>query len=98
MADDARERWGRISALLDAALARPPEERGAFVRAIEDPALRRELARLLEASERADADERLATGAAADSPGADHGAAGAEALVRAAVADRYRIERELGRG
>src|SRR5688572_10139978 len=94
---DPRERWARVSALLDAALELPPGEQATFVRSIEDPALHDEVARLLAACARAENDEGLATGgAAALSPGEAHGMTSdaPDALlnsVREAVAGRYAI-------
>jgi Tol biopolymer transport system component len=102
---DPRERWARVSALLDAALETPPDARAAYVRSIGDPALRDEVERLLAACGRAESEPELATGgaAAALSPGEGNDARSdtAESLlgrVREAVASRYVIERELGRG
>jgi Tol biopolymer transport system component len=102
---DPRDRWRRVSALLDAALEMPPDERTTFVRSIEEPALRDEVARLLAACGRAEGGDGLATGGAAAAL-TPHGSTRTSSdtgdsllqRVRAAVAGRYGIERELGRG
>jgi len=49
------ERWKQVDRLLDAALARPPDERDAFLRqtCVDDEALEREVRSLLAAREQA---------------------------------------------
>lgn len=105
-APDPRERWARVSALLDAALETPSESRQAFVSSIGDPAVRDEVARLLAACAQVESAHEMPTGGAAaalarqdarDRTGDDD----SDALlhrVREAVAGRYAVERELGRG
>jgi serine/threonine protein kinase/Tol biopolymer transport system component len=103
---DARERWSRVSALLDAALELPTADRAAFVGAIHDADLREEVARLLAACARAEeGGVRLVTGGAASMlspPDADTAmnddTGSLLRRVKAAVAGRYDVEREIGRG
>jgi serine/threonine protein kinase len=86
------ERWARIEALFDAALALPEPERAPFLeREAEDAELRGEVDSLLGADRTADAliEELVGSGAGA-------------ALAQASLAGRrlgpYRLVRELGRG
>ena len=50
------ERWKHVDSLLEAALARPPDKRDAFLRqtCVDDDALEREIRSLLAAHEQAD--------------------------------------------
>jgi serine/threonine-protein kinase len=86
------ERWRAVDAVLQGALERPPAARGAFLAeaCADDPALRAEVESLLGAG----ADP----GFLASTPG---GAAPGPAPIGRllpAVAERYAVERELGRG
>jgi TolB-like protein/Tfp pilus assembly protein PilF len=110
--DPTSKRWRAIQRLVDAALDLSTGERPAFlVQACEgDAALYESAARLLDACERAEAGGPLA-GRAAElaepiltelaaydaARGAERRGA-VEATLRAALADRYTITRELGRG
>ena len=108
------ERWRAVKAILQAAVARPAPDRAAFVAAAcdGDVALRAEVEALLAGPDTGEAPLELiapqavaaalaiAAGAAAgDAVMADAGADAADAArVAEALADRYAIERELGRG
>src|SRR5688572_9902483 len=105
------ERWRAVDAVLRGALARTPEERSAYLaRACgSDAALRREVESLLAAGETGGTAEGLSIPALAV-PGA--GRAGGDATpgppaaeaasllapLAAALAGRYAVEREVGRG
>jgi serine/threonine protein kinase/tetratricopeptide (TPR) repeat protein len=109
----ASENWSHVRALVEETLTLPGEARPAFLKAScgDDDALRRRVERLAAACERADeswgflahpagelAAPLLAAGA---DPLAERRLAGmVEGFARltAALADRYRIERELGAG
>ncbi len=85
-----------VEALFKAALARPPEVRRAFLAdAAVDPAVRAEVASLLEAHERRGRLDSLMDQTA---PDRDDSPAGITSRVRAALGDRYVVDRELGRG
>ena len=91
------QRWGAVDAILHAALTREPTRRDAFVAEAcgDDVELRREVASLLAAHDRA--------GDFLDRPAAEvlvSGSAPASLTERlaSALAGRYRIEREVGRG
>lgn len=100
------ERWRTLQQVVDEALDLEPAERLPFLdRALaDDPALRGEAQQLLEACERANRAAGLLAGSAgefaapllAGSPAA-RGTDLREALVRA-LAGRYEVQRELGRG
>ena len=84
-------RWGRIQELFDSALELPPEERAAYVReSADDTPLRAEVLDLLEAHESHGRLDRIAGRLGTASVVAAH--------LPAVVADRYSIQRELGRG
>ncbi len=100
MAPYDRPTWARISALMDAALDRPPHERAVFLEAAcaGDDALRAEVAALLAAADEAPA---FLDGQAADlvagvlpEPDADH----PDAADVGARIGPYRLIRLLGRG
>jgi serine/threonine-protein kinase len=106
-------RWQEIQRLVDGALDRPPESRGEYLDAAcaGDAVLRESAARLVDACEqaaRADgvlaapasalAAPMLADLAARDAVHADEQRAALAEALRAAVAGRYAVERELGRG
>ena len=92
--------WERVQALFASALEQPPERRAAYVAAaVEDPDVRREVLALLLAHEERGRFDRVADDL--------HGLGPAAASVplanlvdrlRTALAGRYTIERELGRG
>jgi serine/threonine protein kinase/Flp pilus assembly protein TadD len=89
------ERWRRLAPLLDAALDLPPEQRDAFVSVASagDPALRADLERLLAESARADTLLDRAAG--------ERFALLLEEAIQElsdALADRYVVRREIGRG
>jgi TolB-like protein len=100
------ERWREVTRVVDAALELPPEARAAWVEQAcsGDAELRGEVERLLSACERAEgfldepaqayAAPLLAELAALDAPGPD----GVPAPLADALAGRYTLERELGRG
>jgi TolB-like protein len=100
------ERWLQVTRVVDAALELPPEARAACVEQAcsGDADLRGEVERLLAACERAGgfleepaqayAAPLLAELAALDAPGPD----GVPAPLAAALAGRYTLQRELGRG
>jgi len=109
--DAAASRWGEVSRVVDGALELPPAERPAYVaRACAGNAdLQREVERFLRAYERVEGP--TATGFLAEPAHAFAApvvadvasrAAGADAAVparlAAALAGRYEVERELGRG
>src|SRR5215207_6069669 len=102
-------RWNAVSAVVDAALELPPEERAGYVaRACgEDAELRAEVEQLLRACEQAERSDRFM----AEPAGAfaapmiadlDVRVAAAEtkglAAIAAALSGQYTVERELGRG
>ncbi len=88
-------RWAHIGELFDGALARPREERGEWLAHAcpDDEAIREEVLRLLDAHQHSSG--ILDGPAPADVTGAPRDLA---ARVRELLADRYVIERELGRG
>jgi serine/threonine-protein kinase len=108
------ERWQAVKAILQAALARPAPDRATFVAAAcdGDVALRAEVEALLAGPDTGEAPldflappavaaaiASAAGAAAGDAVMADAGADAADAArVAEALADRYAIERELGRG
>ena len=107
------DRWREIQQAVDGALDLPPESRAAYLDAAcgADAELRASVARLLDACERAErADGLLAAPASAFAAPmladlAEHDAAMAASrraaqldALRDALAGRYTIERELGRG
>ncbi len=109
----AAERWRTVQQLVDAALDLPPPERTAYLRqaCATDPTLLDEAARLLAACERAARAPGLLAGSAANfaaplltaADGAEvhppePGAAVPPASLATALAGRYTVERELGRG
>jgi serine/threonine-protein kinase len=88
------ERWREVEAILRAALARPPEARAAFVSAAcrGDANLRHEVEELLAVR---------TEGFLANSPGSAFAAAADVAIytrLSAALAGRYVLDREVGRG
>jgi serine/threonine-protein kinase len=88
-------RWARVEALFDGALDRPATERRAWLAAEcgGDESLRAEVARMLDAHERA--------GGILDSappPAPDPDPAETARRLAAAFAGRFELERELGRG
>ena len=102
-------RWHAVSAVVDAALELPPEERAGYVAqaCAGDAELRAEVEQLLRACESADRSDRFM----AEPAGAfaapviadlDVRVAAAEsrgmAAIAAALSERYTVERELGRG
>src|SRR5688572_10787155 len=106
-------RWQEIQRLVDGALDRPPDKRAHYLDAASggDAALRESAARLVEACEqaaRADgvlaapasalAAPMLADLAARDAIHTNERRAALVDALRAAVAGRYAVERELGRG
>ncbi|HEX9610522.1 MAG TPA: hypothetical protein VF978_01455, partial [Gemmatimonadales bacterium] len=95
MSDD---RWERIQALFASASELPPAQRAAYLnQATDDASLRAEVQSLLAAGE---GTGRLDSIAAHLGSPADVAAATSDPWSRlhAALRDRYRIERELGRG
>lgn len=91
------EQWRRVNDLYHAALDLPPERRSGFVidRASDDGTVARELQRLLEI----DPDRTAAVDRAAVPEGHFGQFFGAPILLNGdRIADRYRIERELGAG
>jgi eukaryotic-like serine/threonine-protein kinase len=106
------DRWPEVNRAVDAALELPPEERAAFIdrACVADTELRRQVERLLAACERV---ERSGTFLATSGPAfaapviadlsaqaerAEAETPAAFAALAAALAGRYTIERELGRG
>lgn len=111
--DMSAERWREIQQAVDGALDLPPAARTAYLDATcgADDALRRSVARLLESCEHAArTDTLLGTPAAEfaapllaelarhDASAAADRRAGERAALQAALAGRYTVERELGRG
>ena len=106
------ERWARVRALVEEAIGLPPEARPAFLDAScgDDGALRDRVARLAAACDRAEGSwgflARPAGEIAAPLLGADEGPAtgapppstGPPSALAAALADRYAVGPELGRG
>ena len=98
------ERWRAVKAVLQEALDRPPAERAAFVEHAcrDDLALRREVDALLVAAEGVTPAPVISADRAADArwlaAGGPEQAATTLARLQAALADRYVVERELGRG
>jgi serine/threonine-protein kinase len=104
------ETWAHVRALVEEALAVPREKRAAFLDTScgDDDALRNRVERLVAAHERADADWGfLAQPAgelvapllvAAVNPARVVGSADLVARLSTALAERYRIEREIGSG
>jgi serine/threonine protein kinase/tetratricopeptide (TPR) repeat protein len=95
----SRERWQMLEPLLDAALALPPERRTAFLAEScgANDAMRDELARMLIACERTGGGELLAR-PAAERCAALWTRADDDTHLADAVADRYTLEDEAGRG
>jgi hypothetical protein len=102
------DRWQEIKRISADALERPKHERAAFLQqACTDPELRSQVEQLLRSCEQADAAEGFLSGSApsfaaplvghvdAAASGTVHGAT---AELRAALAGRYTVSRELGRG
>src|SRR6185436_14384379 len=89
---ESPSRWERVERLFDAALDIPPEDRTEWVRdaSAGDDELYREVLRLLAGHER--------SAGFLDRPLAITMAANPAELIGNALAGRYRIERELGRG
>jgi len=94
------DRWERVQALFAGALERPPDQRAAYVAAgAEDPAVIREVLSLLEAHEGRGQFDSVANGLQGLPP-----AAASVSLAKllegpgTALAGRYAVERELGRG
>ena len=103
------DRWRQITRAVDAALELPREERNAFLDrcCVDDPELCAAAKRLLEACEQAgtssgflaDSVGAYAATIVADLPGRISAAEKAlQPTLGAALADRYIVERELGRG
>ena len=104
----SRERWQEVKRIAADALERPEDERAAFLGlACTDPELRTEVEQLLSSCERADAADGFLREPAPvfaapmlrdvdeASPGSTHDL---PTELQAALAGRYTIERELGRG
>ena len=97
------DRWSAVDAVLQGALARTPPERGTYLAEVcaGDVALRREVESLL-AVAAVSADDFLERPAIEDTTGAqavvDATAMSMAARLSVALAGRYTIERELGRG
>src|SRR5206468_6907357 len=90
------EAWQRVKAVFDAARERPPGERARFLDSAcgADASLRAEVESLLAA----DTEVFLRTQAFPLGGAPDPSRADAHSRLRVALADRYRLERELGRG
>ena len=93
-------RWGQIQEIFNSAIERPPAERASYIAAAtDDPVLSDELLSLLRAHDGRGPLDSIADqlhglrAAAAAVP-----LAGLLARLRSALGDRYRVERELGRG
>ncbi len=95
--DAAARRWERLSALFDAALELPREARAAYVAAqcADDPVLREELERMLDAAETDGFLDASLDVAGLTAPAAQERIS---ERLRSSIADRYRIEHEVGRG
>src|SRR5829696_6799836 len=96
------ERWQAVKTVLAEALARSPEEREGFLATTcaTDPSMRREVESLLRSAEGTDGflEPPLATDLSlAEVPG-PHGGPDLAARLQAALAGRYTLGRELGRG
>ena len=107
------DRWREIQQAVDGALDLPPEARGAYLdRACGgDAALRESVARLLDACERAEREDALLAAPASlfaapmlaelamrDAAAEEERRAAQLDALRSALAGRYTVERELGRG
>ncbi len=96
--DDAvARRWARLSSLFDAALELPREARAAYAatECADDPAMRRELERMLDAADTDGfLDESLDVAALTAPPATER----ISERLRASISDRYVIEHEVGRG
>ena len=98
-ADDAA-RWGRVAALLEAALARAPAERDAFLDAAcaGDAGLRAEVASLVAAHERPGAADRLGADLAPLARRVRGSAASARPALQGQVVGRYEVLEPIGGG
>ena len=91
--------WERIDALFTAALERPPEQWGAYLAAVEDSDLSGEVRSLLRAHEGRGRLDSIADELSGLRPAAASvRLADLVGRLSAALGDRYRVERELGRG
>ena len=94
------ERWQRIETLLEAALARPPAERDAFLDAAcaGDAGLRREVASLVAAHERSGAMDRLGAELAPLARRVRGSATSARPALQGQVVGRYEVLEPIGGG
>ncbi len=102
MKDISPERWQRLEGLLDQALERPPDERAAFLDAAcaDDPALRQQLAAMLEAGAASLLDEPTGEGLAGllQAVHAEGQEAAPETQRVGQHVGPYRLLRPIGRG
>ncbi|HEV7993262.1 MAG TPA: serine/threonine-protein kinase [Gemmatimonadaceae bacterium] len=107
--DTPPERWTRVRAAVEGALALPADERDAYVDSVcgDDPTLRTAVERLLVACERVDEADSLFARPAAEFAAPLVSAVDAQqartrgrtlALLRDGLASEYEIEREIGAG
>lgn len=96
----SRARWAVLEPMLDRALELPPDQRPAFLREAcgSDQATRDDLMRMLEAFDRLDRRAELLAAPAAERFASLWEDAGEDASFREALADRFLIEGEAGRG